>query len=308
MSMEQNLSCLLTEQRNTASAGLDLKKTKEILRLMNEEDQKVSRAVHDCLDEIEKTVDLAVDAIQRGGRLFYVGAGTSGRIGVLDAVECPPTFRTPPEMVQGIIAGGNSAMFCAKEGAEDSVEGGARAMEDVKLSKRDIVIGIAASGRTPFVIGALQFANKAGAASVALSCNPSSEIGSVAKISIETIVGPEILTGSTRLKSATAHKMVCNMISTTVMIKLGKVYENLMVDLHASNYKLYERAKRIVHEVTNAKEDVIAEALEKAEHDVKLAIVLIETGASVEQAKERLANANGAVRQAITSTKNERSS
>lgn len=297
--MGNNLSSLLTEQRNERSMTIDQQSTKQILTILNQEDQTVALAVQEALPEIESATEVVCDALQNGGRLFYIGAGTSGRLGIIDASECPPTFRTDPEMVKGIIAGGKNAVFKAAEGAEDSSEQGAEDLRLEGLTKKDAVIGIAASGRTPYVKGALQFAGHTGAATISLSCNPDSEISAVARIPIEILVGPEVLTGSTRLKAATAQKMVLNMISTAVMIKLGKVYENLMVDLQASNYKLRQRAKRIVAALTDVPEWQIENVLEASSYDVKTAIVMLETETGAEQARGMLKQANGFVRQAI---------
>jgi N-acetylmuramic acid 6-phosphate etherase len=266
---------------------------------MNQEDLKIALAVQQVLGDVENAVKLTVNSFRNGGRLIYVGAGTSGRLGVLDAVECPPTFSTNPDMVQGIMAGGQNAFIKAVEGAEDNPEWGEKDLKEIDLTANDTVIGIAASGRTPYVIGALKFARSIGAKTVSLTCNKNSLISKEADQSIEVIVGPEVLTGSTRLKAATAHKMVLNMISTSSMILLGKAYENLMVDVHVSNYKLKERGIGIIMKVTKATYEVAKEKLEAADNQVKLAILMIEANITKEEAIKRLEAANGYVRKAI---------
>jgi N-acetylmuramic acid 6-phosphate etherase len=279
---------------------IDKATTLDILKLINQEDQKVALAVQDVLPDVEVAVEYAYESLKHGGRLIYIGAGTSGRLGVLDAVECPPTFSTAPEMVQGLMAGGEKAFVKAVEGAEDKEELGEQDLKDIGLTSKDTVIGIAASGRTPYVIGALRYARSIGAKTVALSCNEQARISQVADHSIEVVVGPEVLTGSTRMKAGTAHKMILNMISTTVMIRLGKVYENLMVDVNISNYKLKERAINIIRTVTGVSYQQARETLELANHEVKTAIVMIEAGVTYEKATELLKRADGYVRQAIS--------
>lgn len=290
---------LITESRNEQSKQIDIMSTKEILTVMNEEDKKVAYAVEEVLPEIEEAVEAVVDTFQKGGRLFYIGAGTSGRIGILDAVECPPTFSTPSYLVQGIIAGGEEAIKVAVEGAEDNEKMGEQDLVDRGLTKADTVIGIAASGRTPYVIGALKYAQEIGAKTVSLASNDKAIISNFADIPIEVITGPEILTGSTRLKAATAHKIILNMISTTAMIKMGKVYENLMVDLNISNVKLMERAIRIIQTVTDVSYDEAKDTLLKANHEVKPAIVMINGNTTYVEAKNYIKQAKGYVRQAI---------
>jgi N-acetylmuramic acid 6-phosphate etherase len=297
--MDVNLTTLTTEQRNLRTKNIDQISTAEILKIINDEDQTVAGAIQKVLPHIEGAVETIYRCLKNGGRLFYIGAGTSGRLGVIDAAECPPTFSTPPELVEAIIAGGEQAIQVAVEGAEDDPEQGANDLKQRDLSSLDVVVGIAASGRTPYVIGALSYANKLGAATVALSCNSNAVISRYADHRIEVIVGPEILTGSTRMKAATAHKMVLNMITTTTMIKLGKIYENLMVDVHASNQKLIERSRHIVMTITDVTYDEAALVLEKANQEVKSAIVMIETGVSFEMAKESIEKADGFVRNAI---------
>lgn len=266
---------------------------------MNNEDSTVTEAIQAALPQIEGAIDAIYHSLKNNGRLFYIGAGTSGRLGVLDAAECPPTFCTPPELVQAIIAGGETAMFTAVEGAEDDLEGGAKDLESRGFTESDVVVGIAASGRTPYVIGALKYARSLGAVTVALACNQNAEISKYADHKIEVVVGPEILSGSTRLKAATAQKMVLNMLTTTTMIKLGKVYDNLMVDLHASNIKLVERAKRIVMDIAGVTYEQAEEALSQTNQKVKPAIVMLAAGVSVEKANEAIWKADGFTRQAI---------
>jgi N-acetylmuramic acid 6-phosphate etherase len=301
--MDQKLTLLTTESRNDRTMHIDTADTAEILRVINEEDQKVALAVQQVLPDVEAAINFAFESLKNGGRLIYLGAGTSGRLGVLDAVECPPTFSTDPSLVQGIMAGGEKAFVKAVEGAEDKEELGEQDLRDIQLSSNDTVVGIAASGRTPYVIGALKYARSIGAKAVALSCNENSPISQVADHSIEVVVGPEVLTGSTRLKAATAHKMILNMISTTTMIKLGKAYENLMVDVHVSNFKLKERATNIIRKITDVSYDQAKETLELANNEVKTAIVMLETGKEYNEAKMLLEQSKGYVRKAIELSK-----
>lgn len=295
----EKLSLLTTEESNPKSASLDEMPTSEILKTMNEEDQTIALAVRKVLPQIEQAVEAVVAAFKNGGRLIYTGAGTSGRIGVLDAVECPPTFSTSPDLVQAVLAGGNEAMFNAVEGAEDDELLGASDLEKLHITKNDVVIGIAASGRTPYVKGGLVYANACGATTVALSSNAGSLIGKHADIKIEVVTGPEVLTGSTRLRAATAHKMVLNMITTASMVKNGKVYKNLMVDLNASNYKLRERAKQMVCTITDVSYEEAEAVLEQTAFDVKLAIVMIFTGVAKEEAEGLILSSGGFVREAV---------
>ncbi|MEH7352661.1 N-acetylmuramic acid 6-phosphate etherase [Neobacillus drentensis] len=297
--MEEKLELLTTESRNEHSMQIDTANPMDILRIMNEQDQLVALAVKEVLPDVEAAVQFVFESFQNGGRLIYLGAGTSGRLGVLDAVECPPTFSTEPEMVQGIIAGGERAILKAVEGAEDDPELGVSDLKALGLTKNDTVIGIAASGRTPYVIGALRYARSIGAKTVALSCNKNAAISQEADQRIEVIVGPEVLTGSTRLKSGTAHKMILNMISTSSMILLGKAYENLMVDVHVSNQKLKERAIGIIRKITGVSYEVALETLEHADLQVKTAIVMIKTNTTKQEAEQLLVNANGYVKRAI---------
>ncbi|WP_223594004.1 N-acetylmuramic acid 6-phosphate etherase [Neobacillus bataviensis] len=297
--MNENLELLTTESRNEQSMQIDTANPFDILRIMNEQDQLVALAVKEVLPEVEAAVQFVVASFKKGGRLIYMGAGTSGRLGVLDAVECPPTFSTDPEMVQGLIAGGEGAFLKAVEGAEDQPELGERDLKELGLTKDDTVIGIAASGRTPYVIGALRYARSLGAKTVALSCNKNAAISKEADQAIEVIVGPEVLTGSTRLKSGTAHKMILNMISTSSMILLGKAYENLMVDVHVSNQKLKERAIGIIRKITGVSYETASETLEQADLQVKTAIVMIKTNTTKQEAEQLLIKANGYVKKAI---------
>ncbi len=265
-----------TEQRNPNSIDIDLKSTSEIVRIFHEEDKRATAAVEAESEAIAHAIDLCVAAFRSGGRLFYVGAGTSGRLGVLDASECPPTFRTPPEMIQGIIAGGDVALRRSVEGEEDKPERGAQAIRERGLTPQDILVGIASSGRTPYVIGALKEAHASGATTIFLCCVPPPEhLKSCVTHFITPIVGPEIITGSTRLKAGTATKLVLNMITTAAMIKLGKVYNNLMVDVHASNTKLVARSVRIVQTVTGVDAATAEAALTQADGRAKVAIVML---------------------------------
>lgn len=297
--MKENLEILTTESRNMDSMHIDTASPMEILRILNEQDQLVALAVNKVLPDVEAAVQYVVASFQKGGRLIYLGAGTSGRLGVLDAVECPPTFSTSHEMVQGLMAGGEGAFLKAVEGAEDDPELGVADLKKLELTENDTVIGIAASGRTPYVIGALRYARSIGAKTVALSCNENAAISKEADQAIEVIVGPEVLTGSTRLKAGTAHKMILNMISTSSMILIGKAYENLMVDVHVSNLKLKERAIGIIRKITGVSYELALETLEKADLQVKTAIVMIMTNTSKAAAEKRLTEASGYVKKAI---------
>src|SRR5699024_10022652 len=247
-----------TEKRNNKTMNLDEMSTREILQVMNEEDKTVPEAVSGAIEQIEQADSVVMDSFKKGGRLIYTGAGTSGRLGILDAVECPPTFGTDPEKVQGLIAGGEGAIMQAVEGAEDDPELAASDLKDIHVSEKDTVIGLAASGRTPYVIGGLQYSKQCGAHTVAISCNKHAQVSQYADIPIEVEVGPEILTGSTRLKAGTAQKLVVNMISTSAMIGIGKVYKNLMVDVQPTNNKLVERAKNIIATAAQVDHDTAA--------------------------------------------------
>jgi len=293
------LNKLSTEKRNNKTMKLDEMSVRGILEVMNQEDSSVPFAIANELDHIEKVVESVIQSFQTGGRLIYVGAGTSGRLGILDAVECVPTFGVSPEMVRGFIAGGMEAFTAAVEGAEDSVNLGASDMESASVCDKDTVIGIAASGRTPYVIGALDYAREKGAKTVAISCNKAAEISKHAEMVIELETGPEILTGSTRLKAGTAQKLVLNMISTASMIGIGKVYENLMVDVQSTNEKLTERSKRIIMEATQVDYETAQDYYEKAQQQVKTAIVMILLQSSYEEAVEKLELTGGFVRKSI---------
>lgn len=294
-----NLENLTTERRNEKTMHLDELSISEALRLMNEEDQKVAIAVQEALPAIEPVIATIITAFQNGGRLIYMGAGTSGRLGVLDAAECVPTFGVSPEMVQGLIAGGEQAMTIAVEGAEDSKTLGAEDLQKLELTPQDIVVGIAASGRTPYVIGGLEYATKVGAKTASIACNKQAEISNYAQMPIEVDVGPEFLTGSTRLKSGTAQKLILNMLSTISMIGIGKVYNNLMVDVKPTNQKLVERAKRIIMEATGASYEVASETFVLAGENVKVAIVMILTASDKETAEKKLSVANGFVKNTL---------
>jgi N-acetylmuramic acid 6-phosphate etherase len=269
-----DISKISTEKRNSKTKNIDIVSTKEILVLLNNEDKTVPLAVEKALDQISEVVEVVTDAFASGGRLFYIGAGTSGRIGVLDASECPPTFGVPEDMVVGIIAGGDTALRLAIEGIEDSKDAAVLDLENHHLNENDVVIGIAASGRTPYVVGGLEYANKIGCKTACITTSSDSEIAKVATYPIEAITGAEPLTGSTRMKSGTAQKLICNMITTASMVKIGKVYENLMVDVQMSNDKLVSRAQRIVTEITGVGPDVAQKYLDKY-GSVKYAIFAI---------------------------------
>lgn len=299
-----NLDKLVTESRNENTKNIDSVGTLEMLKMINDEDKKVADAVERELPYIAEAVDKIAEAFSKGARLIYVGAGTSGRLGVLDASECPPTYGVSDELVQGIIAGGESAMFKAKEGAEDSKELCIEDLKNIDFNKNDILVGIAASGRTPYVIGGLEYANTLGAITVGVTCNPESEISKVASISIAPVVGAEAVTGSTRMKSGTAQKMVLNMLSTGAMIKTGKVYGNLMVDVKATNKKLVERTKRIVMQATGVNRDKAEKVLEETNFDVKLSIFIIESSLDKIKAKEILDKNNGYIVKAIKEVNN----
>ncbi len=267
-----DLDKIATEQRNKKSVHIDRVSTLEMVRIINNEDKKVAEAITPLLPKIAQAVDIIADRLRQGGRLFYVGSGTSGRLGILDAAECPPTFSTEPEMVQGIIAGGTPAIFRAREGAEDSESGGAADLEAHKITKKDVVVGLTASGRTPYVAGALAYARKQGAPTISITCTDHPEVGKWADISLEALVGPEVVTGSTRMKAGTAQKMILNMLSTGTMIRLGKVYGNLMVDVKASNKKLAARARRIVRTATGCTDREADLALTKVQGRAREAI------------------------------------
>lgn len=290
---------LVTEARNPASADLDQLSTIDFVRLVNSEDAKLADAVAEQAPEIASAIDFIADRLASGGRLIYVGAGTSGRLGVLDASECPPTFSADPERVVGLIAGGSKALQRAVEGAEDSAEQGAGDLRDINLSERDVVVGIAASGHTPYVIGALNFAGETGAGTVGFSCNPGSPVSEQAELGIAVAVGPEVLSGSTRMKAGTATKMVLNMLTTGAMVKLGKTYGNLMVDLQATNSKLVQRSIRIVQQLTDLSESDARELLESCGGELKTSIACHRLGISPGSARAKLEAVGGRLRSAL---------
>lgn len=294
-----DLTKLATEQRNPATMDLDTFTPLQIAEAMNHEDQRAVEAVHAVLPQVATAISWATEALARGGRIVYLGAGTSGRLGVLDAVECPPTFGVSYDTVIGLIAGGEHAFVQAKEGEEDRAEGGAQDLRAHSLSADDLVVGLAASGRTPYVIGGLRYASSIGARTVAIACNRNSEIGAAADLAIEPETGPEVLSGSTRLKAGTAQKLILNMISTGAMTGIGKVYENLMVDVKQSNEKLVTRAQNIVMEACSCSRDVAEQTLAEADGSVKLAITMLLLDCSAEAASDALEKSHGHIRQAL---------
>ncbi|HHQ6535847.1 TPA: N-acetylmuramic acid 6-phosphate etherase [Serratia fonticola] len=297
--MKINLSQMVTESRNPASSQIDTLPTLDMLAVINSEDQKVPLAVAATLPEIARVVDLVVEAFANGGRLIYCGAGTSGRLGILDASECPPTYGTPREQVVGLIAGGHAAILQAVENAEDSPQMGEQDLRNLGFNARDVLVGIAASGRTPYVLGAIAYARSVGATAVAISCNPNSEMGQAADIAIEPVVGPEVVTGSSRMKAGTAQKLILNMITTGAMIRSGKVYSNLMVDVEATNAKLIQRQVNIVVEATECSPEEAEEALNQCQRHCKTAIVMILGGLSAPEASAVLSKNKGFIRQAL---------
>jgi N-acetylmuramic acid 6-phosphate etherase len=299
MSQGIQLDALLTEQRNPATREIDRLSTIELLRVINQEDSRVAAAVEAALPSIAAALDLIAARMAAGGRLFYTGAGTSGRLGVLDASECPPTFNVPPDLVVGFIAGGDGALRRSVEGAEDSPEQGAEDLTGYGCTAADVLVGIAASGRTPYVQGAMRRARELGAATVALSCTSEALISGLADVAIEVLCGPEVITGSTRMKAGTATKMVLNMLSTGAMVKLGHVYGNLMVNVQQTNEKLRRRAQRIVAEAAEVPEDRARELLDLANGEVKTAIAMELLGLDAAEARERLAAAQGNLRRAV---------
>ena len=295
----QTLSTLITEQRNPNSMNVDSLSALEIVQLMNEEDKQVPLAIEKCLPQIAQAVERIVAAFQQGGRLVYIGAGTSGRLGVLDASECPPTFGVSPEMVKGIIAGGERALRHPIEGAEDSKAQAVVDLQTIQFSSKDVLVGIAASGRTPYVIGALEYAKSLGSVTVSIASNPNSAMANIVDIAIDTVVGPEVLTGSSRLKSGTAQKLVLNMLTTASMILMGKCYQNLMVDVQASNEKLKARAIRIVMQATDCEKALAEETLKLADQNAKLAIMMILSGLDCAQAEALLEKHQGKLQLAL---------
>ncbi len=295
-----------TEQRNPRSRGLDEKSALEIVRILNREDARVAHAVRGELPKIARAVDAIVKAFQSGGRLIYIGAGTSGRLAVLDAAECPPTFGTNPKMVHAIIAGGTKALTHAIEGAEDSAEQGARDLVRAKILRHDVVVGIAASGTTPYVLGALKHASKVGAVTVGVTSNSSSPLARQAQIAIVPDTGPEAIAGSTRLKAGTAQKMVLNLLSTASMVRVGRVYENWMVHVALTNQKLRRRGARILEEAAGLDASAAEHALRQAGHDLPAALVMTKASISLREAKSILAKTGGNVRKALESAKKAR--
>ncbi len=295
------LENLTTESRNPASEDLDGRTPLEIVRIINAEDAKVASAVAEESEAIAKAIEVIADRLDKGGRLIYMGAGTSGRLGVLDAVECPPTFNSHPSQVVGLIAGGYSALTTAVEGAEDRPDFAVEDLKNTKLSSADVLVAIATSGRTPYALGGLEYAKSVGAFAIGISCNRDPQLASAADITIAPVVGPEVLSGSTRLKAGTATKMVLNMLSTGAMIRLGKTYGNLMVDMRATNTKLADRARRIVRAVTKLSDQDSELLLKECEGEVKTAIVSHYTGCSSADARRVLEAAHGHLRKALES-------
>lgn len=294
-----DLAKMETEKQNPNTMNLDEMSIKDALIIMNKEDRKVAEAIEEVIPEIEQAVAMIIQQLKKGGRLIYMGAGTSGRLGVLDAAECPPTFGTPKEMVVGLIAGGERAFTEAIEGSEDSFEMGKEDLVNLDLNENDVVVGLAASGRTPYVIGGLRYGNEINVPTIAVSCNKDSEIGAVATIAIEASAGPEILTGSTRLKAGSTQKMILNMLSTLSMVGIGKVYKNLMVDVQPTNEKLVSRAENIVMKATDADRKTAKEKLQESGGKVKTAIIMILLDIDKDTAVEKLKETEGHIRKAL---------
>ncbi|MGL5259649.1 MAG: N-acetylmuramic acid 6-phosphate etherase [Lachnospiraceae bacterium] len=294
-----DLQKMTTETRNQNTLNLDTMTPLEVISAMNKEDAIVPKVIEGILPQIATLVEWVIEGFLKGGRLIYIGAGTSGRLGVLDAAECPPTFGVPSTMVVGLIAGGERAFIQAVEGAEDNKELGKQDLINIKLTQNDVVVGIAASGRTPYVLGALEYANNLGVHTAAISCNGNSEVGKKAELAIEAVVGPEVLTGSTRLKAGTAQKMILNMISTASMVGIGKSYENLMIDVMLTNKKLHVRAENIVIEATGVTRKEAQIALEQAEGSAKVAIAMLLISCDAKEAREKLEYVKGHVRKAL---------
>ena len=297
----EQLSTLLTEQRNPDTMTIDMANSYDIVRTINEEDKTVAGKIESKLPVISEAVETIASKIKEGGRLLYFGAGTSGRLGVLDAAECPPTFGTDPEIVQGFIAGGKEAMYAAQEGAEDSVKEGRKEVDRLSVTDKDVVVGLAASGRTPYVHGTIKEAKERGAITIFITTVTAEQVSIADEVDymIDVPVGPEVVMGSTRMKSGTAQKLILNMLSTGAMIRLGKVYENVMVDLQLSNKKLEERAKRIVMMLTDCSYEKAESVLDEADGHVKTAMVMILTNSSAREARNRLENNDGFVRASI---------
>ncbi len=297
--MKIDLTTLVTESRNVASENIDMLSTIDMLKVINQEDQKVALAVEAIIPEIAKVVDLIAEAFRSGGRLIYTGAGTSGRLGILDASECPPTYGSDPDLVIGLIAGGHKAILKAVENAEDNAELGATDLQQIGFNHKDVLVGIAASGRTPYVIGSMNYAKSVGAKVTALSCNPNSPMAEIADINITPIVGAEVVTGSSRMKAGTAQKLVLNMLTTGAMIRTGKVFGNLMVDVEATNAKLIQRQKNIVVEATGCSESQAAEALTQCNNHCKTAILMILLNINADLAAAKLSKHHGFIRHAL---------
>ncbi|KJV28758.1 N-acetylmuramic acid 6-phosphate etherase [Pantoea sp. SM3] len=297
--MQIDLSQMITEGRNPASQNIDELSTEAMLRVINDEDKKVALAVEAIVPQIAQVVDAITAAFSKGGRLIYCGAGTSGRLGILDASECPPTFGTPRSQVVGLIAGGHTAILQAVENAEDNVEQGAQDLKDINFNANDVLVGIAASGRTPYVLGALAYAKQQGAFSAALTCNPNSPMSQAADVALTPVVGPEVVTGSSRMKAGTAQKLVLNMLTTGAMIRSGKVYGNLMVDVEATNQKLVQRQINIVKQATDCDEATAQQALNACHGHCKTAIVMVLAGLDANEAKALLKQNSGFIRNAL---------
>lgn len=301
-----DLHSIATEQRNEQTRHIDRLSTLDMIRLINEEDKKAALAVGAIAPAIADAVDLIAGRLRQGGRLFYIGSGTSGRLGILDAVECPPTYSTDPDMVQGLIAGGYEAIFRAKEGAEDSQDMGRADLAAKAVTAKDVVVGLSASGRTPYVLGGLQYAASVGAATISIDCSPQAPIAQYAQIDLCALVGPEVITGSTRMKAGTAQKMILNMLSTGAMIQLGKVYGNLMVDVKASNEKLRERACRIVMTAAQCGRSEAEQALRQCRGQAKTAIVMLRLRLSASEAEQCLAAHGGYISRVLKETPHDR--
>lgn len=298
-SLLQQLDAMSSEARNPDSWDIDLLSSLEIVKRINAEDQTVAQSITSCLEQVAAVADRIVEAFDAGGRLVYLGAGTSGRLGILDAVECPPTYSVPSTQVIALIAGGNGAVYKAVEGAEDNPQLAVEDLQSINLQPNDILIGIAASGRTPYVLGGLAYARSIGCFTAAISCNANAPVLSAADIGIAAVVGPEVVTGSTRMKAGTAQKLILNMLTTTAMIRSGKVYQNLMVDLHASNEKLVARAVRIVMQATDCTPETAREALKAADMSAKLAILHILSGQGIEHCRQQLQQQHGFIRKVL---------
>lgn len=298
-SLLQQLDAMSSEARNPDSWDIDLLSSLEIVKRINAEDQTVAKSITNCLEQVAAVADRIVEAFDAGGRLVYLGAGTSGRLGILDAVECPPTYSVPSSQVVALIAGGNGAVYKAVEGAEDNPQLAVDDLQSIKLQPNDILVGIAASGRTPYVLGGLAYARSIGCFTAAISCNANAPVLSAADIGIGAVVGPEVVTGSTRMKAGTAQKLILNMLTTTAMIRSGKVYQNLMVDLHASNEKLVARAVRIVMQATDCAPETAREALKAADMSAKLAILHILSGQNIEHCRQQLQQQHGFIRKVL---------